>query len=99
MPGSSGDTSIVPIQFAPNGTYVDIIELFRPEKKNILCKCHAGQVMSFRFIRTMGRMDIYHHADRGRRLSLCEAIASFGGDLPTTQYLVTVTPSVDASIL
>lgn len=94
--------STYPIQFGPNGTYVDIIDSIRGgESKTYSVNAMKGQVMSISFHQNEDTEWAYITmqivgADKS---VLCEVACQFWrGLLPATQnYFVTVTPSSDAS--
>ena len=101
LPAPDGNTSVVPIQFGPNGTYVDIIDsILAGKSKTYSVRAMKGQVMSISFRQneeadwTVITMRIIGADDS----VLCPRDCQFWrGELPTTEdYFVTVSPSSDA---
>ena len=92
--------SIYPVQFAPNGTYVDILDSVPAgQSKTYSVNAMKGQVMSISFHQNEESEWTYLTltiigADRS---VLCDTCAFWRGVLPASQdYFVTVTPSADA---
>lgn len=104
LPASVNDPAdpVYPIQFAPNGTYADILDSIKAgESKTYSVRAMQGQVMSVSFRQNDESEWTYitlriAGADGS---PLCADDCQFWrGALPATQdYLVTVTPSADAS--
>src|SRR5215216_2369800 len=98
---TSQSNGVHPIQFAPNGTYVDIIGSIPAGKsKTYSVNAMKGQVMSVSFHQneeaepTQITMRIIGEDDSALCASDCEF---WRGSLPTTEnYYVIVTPSSDA---
>lgn len=94
--------SIFPIQFAPNGTYVDILDSIQAgESKTYSINAMKGQVMSISFHQNAESewTSITTQIVGVDNSVLCASDCEFWrGALPVTQdYFVTVTPAADAS--
>jgi hypothetical protein len=94
--------AIFPIRFAPNGTYVDIIESIKAgESKTYSINAMKGQVMSISFRQNAESewTSITMRIVGADNSVLCASDCEFWrGALPLTQdYFVTVTPAADAS--
>ena len=100
-PVGSPQSSVFPIQFSPNGTYVDVIDSIQAgESKTYSVRAMQGQVMSISFHQNEETEWTYISMQiRGTDTSLlCNDCEFWRGILPATQdYFVTVTPSADAS--
>lgn len=94
--------TIFPIQFAPNGTYVDILDSIQAgQSKTYSINAMKGQVMSISFHQNTESewTSITTRIVGADNSVLCDGDCEFWrGALPVTQdYFVTVTPAADAS--
>jgi hypothetical protein len=92
--------SIFPVRFAPNGTYVDIIESIKAGgSKTYSVNAMKGQVMSAS-VHQNEESELTYISMRivgADNSVLCDSCTFWRGVLPATQdYLVTLTPAADA---